>query len=55
MFSVQERPKSERYLKVSSHYNDVKVPEEMQKRIGAKVSAIIQKKIEFVDMESETK
>ncbi|KAF9810594.1 hypothetical protein SFRURICE_021047 [Spodoptera frugiperda] len=51
----KEKPKSERYLEVASHYNDVKVPEEMQKRIGAKVSAIIQKKIEFVDIENETK
>ncbi|KAJ8711472.1 hypothetical protein PYW07_008714 [Mythimna separata] len=51
----QEKPKSERYLEVSSHYNDVKVPAEMQKRIGAKVSAIIQKKLEFVDMEHKIK
>ncbi|KAF9406710.1 hypothetical protein HW555_013017 [Spodoptera exigua] len=51
----KEKPKSERYLEVASHYNDVKVPEEMQKRIGAKVSAIIQKKIEFVDIQNEAK
>ncbi|KAJ8713125.1 hypothetical protein PYW08_008429 [Mythimna loreyi] len=51
----QEKPKSERYLEVSSHYNDVKVPAEMQKRIGAKVSAIIQKKLEFVDVENNIK
>ncbi|PZC82587.1 hypothetical protein B5X24_HaOG210030 [Helicoverpa armigera] len=53
--SKKEKPKSERYLEEASHYNDVKVPEEMQKRIGAKVSAIIQKKIEFVDMENHIK
>ncbi|KAH9641308.1 hypothetical protein HF086_013290 [Spodoptera exigua] len=51
--NYKEKPKSERYLEVASHYNDVKVPEEMQKRIGAKVSAIIQKKIEFVDIQNE--
>ncbi|KAI5635673.1 hypothetical protein NE865_11579 [Phthorimaea operculella] len=45
------KPKSERYLEEASHYNDVKVPEEMQKRIGAKVSAIISKNIEFVELE----
>ncbi|CAH0696921.1 unnamed protein product [Spodoptera exigua] len=53
--NYKEKPKSERYLEVASHYNDVKVPEEMQKRIGAKVSAIIQKKIEFVDIQNEAK
>ncbi|KAL0867522.1 hypothetical protein ABMA27_008301 [Loxostege sticticalis] len=44
--------KSERYLDVASHYNDVKVPAEMQKQIGAKISAIINKKIQFVDVEN---
>ncbi|CAH0402633.1 unnamed protein product [Chilo suppressalis] len=43
--------KSERYLEEASHYNDVKVPEEMQKKIGAKISAIINKKVEFVNIE----
>ncbi|XP_063833395.1 uncharacterized protein LOC135082525 [Ostrinia nubilalis] len=47
--------KSERYLEVASHYNDVKVPAEMQKQIGAKISAIIDKKIKFVDVENNFK
>lgn len=50
MISEKEKPKSERYLEVSSHYNDVKVPVEMQKQIGAKISALLSKKIEFVDV-----
>ncbi|XP_013188337.2 uncharacterized protein LOC106133232 [Amyelois transitella] len=45
------KPKSERYLEEASHYNDVKVPEELQKRIGAKVSDLIRKNIKFVDAE----
>lgn len=42
--------KSNRILRTSSHYNDVKIPEEMQKRIGAKVSALIEKNITFIDV-----
>lgn len=53
--SEKEIPKSERYLEEASHYNDVKVPEEMQKRIWAKASAIIQKNITFVDMDNGIK
>lgn len=45
----QEKPKSERYLEEASHYNDVKVPEQMQKQIWSKVSAIIQENVVFVD------
>ncbi|XP_026333175.1 uncharacterized protein LOC113240157 [Hyposmocoma kahamanoa] len=45
-----ETPKSERYLYVASHYNDVKVPEQLQRQIGAKVSNVIDKSIEFVDI-----
>ncbi|XP_059051749.1 uncharacterized protein LOC131846453 [Achroia grisella] len=43
--------KSERYLEVASHYNDVKVPEELQRQIGAKISKIIDRNIKFVDIE----
>ncbi|KAJ0172924.1 hypothetical protein K1T71_011100 [Dendrolimus kikuchii] len=43
--------KSERYLHEATHYNDVKVPEEMQKHIGAKLSAIIKKKYEFTEVQ----
>lgn len=50
-FLDPEKPKSERYLYIASHYNDVKVPEQLQKQIGAKVSDIIDKNIEFVDIE----
>lgn len=55
MFLEEKKPPSERYLEVSSHYNDVKVPDMMQKQIGAKISKIIDKKIEFVDMENGVK
>lgn len=48
---IEEKPVSQRYLEISSHYNDVKVPEEMQKRIGAKLSAVIQKNTRFVDVD----
>ncbi|XP_075983754.1 uncharacterized protein LOC142981619 [Anticarsia gemmatalis] len=51
----QEKPKSERYLEEASHYNDVKVPEEMQKRIWSKISAIIQKNVEFIDTDNGIK
>ncbi|KAG7303694.1 hypothetical protein JYU34_012251 [Plutella xylostella] len=47
------KPKSERYLEESSHYNDVKVPDEKQRQIAAKVSAIIEKKIKFVDIKHD--
>ncbi|XP_026740338.1 uncharacterized protein LOC113502821 [Trichoplusia ni] len=53
--TIKEKPKSERYLEESSHYNDVKVPEEMQRRIGLKISAILNKNIEFVDVKNEIK
>ncbi|XP_063388515.1 uncharacterized protein LOC134674379 [Cydia fagiglandana] len=43
---------SERYLETASHYNDVKVPEKMQKQIGVKISRIIERNVEFVDMEA---
>ncbi|XP_050353030.1 uncharacterized protein LOC126775263 [Nymphalis io] len=46
----KEKPRSERYLDVATHYNDIKVSEEMQRRIGAKVSAVIDRNIEFVDI-----
>ncbi|XP_031764453.2 uncharacterized protein LOC113515128 [Galleria mellonella] len=45
------KQKSERYLEVANHYNDVKVPEELQRQIAAKISNIIAKKIKFVDIE----
>ncbi|XP_072934644.1 uncharacterized protein [Epargyreus clarus] len=47
--------KSERYLEISSHYNDVRVPDDMQKKIGAKISAIISKNVEFVIVENNVK
>ncbi|XP_049879010.1 uncharacterized protein LOC126375945 [Pectinophora gossypiella] len=47
----EPKPKSERYLEEASHYNDVKVPAEMQKRIGAKMSAVINKNVEFIDVQ----
>ncbi|XP_063368971.1 uncharacterized protein LOC134657326 [Cydia amplana] len=47
-----KKPVSERYLETASHYNDVKVPEKMQKQIGVKISKIIEKNVEFVDMEA---
>lgn len=50
-----ERPKTQRYLEEASHYNDVKVPEEMQKQIWAKLSAIIEKNTEFVDSDNGMK
>ncbi|XP_045503402.1 uncharacterized protein LOC123700273 [Colias croceus] len=43
--------KSERYLEEASHYNDVKVPLPLQKKIGDKISSIINKNIKFVDIE----
>lgn len=49
--SEEQKPKSERYLEVSSHYNDVKVPEKMQNQIGTKISTILNKSIEFVEVE----
>ncbi|XP_041972494.1 uncharacterized protein LOC121728384 [Aricia agestis] len=48
----QKRP-SERYLEVSSHYNDVKVPDKLQKQIGDKISAILSKTIEYVDVHNK--
>ncbi|XP_061722326.1 uncharacterized protein LOC133528856 isoform X2 [Cydia pomonella] len=47
----EKKPISERYLETASHYNDVKVPEKMQKQIGVKISKIIEKNVEFVDIE----
>ncbi|XP_045454391.1 uncharacterized protein LOC123663768 [Melitaea cinxia] len=46
----KQKPRSERYLDVATHYNDIKVPVEIQKRIGAKISDIIHKNIEFVEV-----
>ncbi|XP_034827570.1 uncharacterized protein [Maniola hyperantus] len=46
--------RSERYLEESSHYNDVKVPKEMQKCIGNKISAIINNLVEYVDIEQKS-
>ncbi|GBP17640.1 hypothetical protein EVAR_8638_1 [Eumeta japonica] len=40
---------SERYLPKSGHYNDVSVGHDTQRIIGNKLSALIQKKIEFVN------
>ncbi|KAI8442461.1 hypothetical protein MSG28_005963 [Choristoneura fumiferana] len=51
----EKKAPSERYLETSSHYNDVKVPEMMQKQIGAKISKILDKKVEFIDMENGVK
>ncbi|XP_047999092.1 uncharacterized protein LOC125236355 [Leguminivora glycinivorella] len=48
----EKKSVSERYLETPSHYNDVKVPEKMQKQIGVKISKIIEKNVEFVDMEA---
>nr|XP_026488975.1 uncharacterized protein LOC113395575 [Vanessa tameamea] len=50
----KEKPRSERYLDVATHYNDIKVSEEMQRRIGAKVSAVINRSIEFVDIKRKS-
>ncbi|CAB3219904.1 unnamed protein product [Arctia plantaginis] len=50
-----EKPKSQRFLEEASHYTDVQLPEVMQKRIWAKVSAIIQKNTEFVDGDNKIK
>lgn len=50
-FLEPEKTKSERYLDIASHYNDVKVPEQLQRQIGAKVSKVIDKNIEFVDIQ----
>ncbi|XP_053617213.1 uncharacterized protein LOC128679176 [Plodia interpunctella] len=47
----KEKPKSERYLEEASHYNDVKVPEELQRQIGYKLSDVIKRHIKFVDTE----
>ncbi|KAL4711924.1 hypothetical protein ACJJTC_006093 [Scirpophaga incertulas] len=47
--------KSERYLEVASHYNDVKVPKEMQNKIGAKISAIIDKSVEYINLDDAVK
>ncbi|XP_038217448.1 uncharacterized protein LOC119836244 [Zerene cesonia] len=48
---TETKQKSERYLEETSHYNDVKVPLELQKRIGDKISSIINKNIQFVDID----
>ncbi|KAM3959528.1 uncharacterized protein ACR2FA_006461 [Aphomia sociella] len=48
----QEKPKSERYLEIASHYNDVKVPEQLQRQIAAKISNIIDKNTKFVNVET---
>ncbi|XP_045486928.1 uncharacterized protein LOC111002078 isoform X2 [Pieris rapae] len=45
------KKKSERYLAESTHYNDVKVPKELQLKIGKKISSIINQCVEFVDIE----
>ncbi|XP_047510913.1 uncharacterized protein LOC125053560 [Pieris napi] len=45
------KKKSERYLADSTHYNDVKVPKELQIQIGKKISSIISRTVEFVDIE----
>ncbi|CAH2094085.1 unnamed protein product [Euphydryas editha] len=50
----KEKPRSERYLEVATHYNDIKVPEEVQKRIGAKISEIINKNIEYVEIPAKS-
>ena len=50
-FLYIDKPRSERYVEESTHYNDIKVSLELQKQIGAKVSAIINKSIEFVNIE----
>ncbi|OWR53731.1 uncharacterized protein LOC116777422 [Danaus plexippus] len=48
-----DKPSDVRYLDESAHYNDVKVPEELQKRVGNRVSAIINKQQKFVDVLSD--
>ncbi|CAH0758839.1 unnamed protein product [Diatraea saccharalis] len=48
---INAKTKSERYLEVASHYNDVIVPAELQKKIATKISAIIDKQVEFVNIE----
>ncbi|XP_063628642.1 uncharacterized protein LOC134800097 [Cydia splendana] len=50
-----KKPVSERYLETASHYNDVKVPEKLQKQIGVKISNIIERNVEFVDMANGVK
>ncbi|VVC97071.1 unnamed protein product [Leptidea sinapis] len=49
----EPNPKSERYLEESSHYNDVKVPQALQNKIGTKVSGVIKEMIEFVNIEEK--
>ncbi|XP_068623502.1 uncharacterized protein [Battus philenor] len=50
-FKTDSKPRSERYLQEATHYNDVKVSDEMQKRIGAKVSEIINKNLKFIEVQ----
>ncbi|KPJ12963.1 hypothetical protein RR48_05165 [Papilio machaon] len=46
-----QKLRSERYLEEAGHYNDVKVSNELQKRIAAKVSEIINRNLIFIDVE----
>ncbi|XP_013145905.1 PREDICTED: uncharacterized protein LOC106109057 [Papilio polytes] len=49
---TDQKLRSERYLEEAGHYNDVKVSNELQKRIGAKVSEIINRNLMFIDVEA---
>ncbi|CAK1541471.1 unnamed protein product [Leptosia nina] len=49
--SKESKKKSERYLDEASHYNDVKVPKDLQIKIAKKISTIINKNVEFVEVE----
>ncbi|CAG4968263.1 unnamed protein product [Parnassius apollo] len=42
---------SQRYLDEATHYNDVKVSKDLQKKIGAKVSEIINRNLKFVNVQ----
>ncbi|CAK1590564.1 unnamed protein product [Parnassius mnemosyne] len=44
---------SQRYLEEATHYNDVKVSKHLQKKIGAKVSEIINRNFKFVNVQDE--
>ncbi|KPJ01131.1 hypothetical protein RR46_00896 [Papilio xuthus] len=49
---VDQKFRSERYLEEAGHYKDVKVSNELQKKIAAKVSEIINRNLIFVEVEN---
>ncbi|CAH2051750.1 unnamed protein product, partial [Iphiclides podalirius] len=48
---TDQTPRSQRYLEEATHYNDVKVSKDLQKKIGAKVSEIINRNLKFVNVQ----